>query len=385
VKNFLRKLSSRERKSASSADRQGGFTLFEILIVLAFMAIMGTIGVGYYLNYYRQTTLKTTVDEMIAFVYETQQKSINQQDSSQWGVHFENPAGDGAPFYASFTGGAYGTASDQKYLDNALDFVYPADGESVDVIFNKITGKVSDSQFKKIYIQLKPGVSTKAIKISPAGVVSQDNGEVGWWKFDEGTGTITADSSGFGNKGTITGNVVWLESGCKGGNSACLDFSSGGFVDFGTSSHFSLPGIMTMSAWINLDGSASTYTIGGRAGASTSLTNYWMDIRSSNTQIYFGGYTPAGAGTYVLGSYTFAPGTWYHLAGVDDGSELKIYVNGREEASGGRADRITNDWSATAGRRGDITNYFDGKIDDFRLYDRALTEDEVKELYESTK
>jgi hypothetical protein len=96
-----------------------------------------------------------------------------------------------------------------------------------------------------------------------------------------------------------------------------------------------------------------------------------MDIRSSNTQIYFGGYTPAGGGAYVSGNYTFSPGTWYHLAGVDDGSALKIYVNGKEVASGGRADRITSEWSATAGKRGGISSYFDGKIDDFRLMTAA--------------
>ena len=183
--------------------RQKGFTLFEVLIVLAFMAVIGAVGLGYYLNYYRQTILKTTIDEVTAFLYETQQKSIGQQDSSQWGVHFENPSGDAAPFYTSFKGSTYSTSVDKKFLDNALDFVYPADGQNVDIIFNKINGKVSDGQFKKIYIQLKPGVATKAVKISPAGVLSKDDGEVGWWKFDEGMGTIAADSSGYGRRPVI--------------------------------------------------------------------------------------------------------------------------------------------------------------------------------------
>jgi hypothetical protein len=110
-----------------------------------------------------------------------------------------------------------------------------------------------------------------------------------------------------------------------------------------------------------------------------------MDIRSSNTQIYFGGYTPVGGGAYVAGNYTFVPGTWYHLVGVDDGVKLRIYVNGKEIVSGGRADRITGDWSATAGRRGGISSSFDGYMDDFRLYDRGLSSDEIEELYERTR
>jgi|GEM_PF-1067318 len=359
-----------------------GFTLFEVLIVLAFMAVMGAVGLGYYFNYFRQTTLKTTADEITAFLYETQQKSVGQQDGSQWGVHFENPA-DGVPFYASFKGLTYTEPVDKKFLDNALDFAYPANGESADIIFSKINGQVSDGQFKKIYVQLNPAAAVKAVKVSPAGVISQDDGEIGWWKFDEGMGVVAIDSSGYGNKGTITGNVVWA-SGCKNGGTGCLDFSSGGYVDFGISDHFSLPGTMTMSAWVNPDATSSTYTIGGKASSQTNTT-YWMDIRSTNTQIFFGGYTSGGAGAYTSANFTFNPGTWYHVVGVDTGTALKIYVNGKEVVSGARADRITGSWTTSVGRRGSSGGSFDGKIDDFRLYDRALSADEVKELYETTR
>jgi hypothetical protein len=120
------------------------------------MAIMGAIGLGYYFDYHRQTILKTTVDEVVAFIYETQQKSVGQHEGSQWGVHFENPA-DGTPFYASFKGASYYGTSGQEIPDNALDFSYPANGQSLDMIFNKISGQTSDGQFKKIYVQLNPG------------------------------------------------------------------------------------------------------------------------------------------------------------------------------------------------------------------------------------
>jgi type II secretory pathway pseudopilin PulG len=362
-----------------------GFTMFELLIVMAFIAIIGSVGIGYYFNYQRQTILRTTADNIQSFLYITQQRSIGQEDASQWGVHFENPAGGNKPFYASFKGATYTAPVETRFLDAALDFAYPAEGESVDIVFSRINGKVADGVHKKVYVSLNPGAAVRGINISPFGVITLNDGEVGWWRMDEGSGTTTGDSSGYANGGDVTGNVAWVASGCKNNNSGCADFSSGGYVDLGTDTVLDIAGPMTLSAWVKLDSNTATYTVGGRAGTSTSQTTYWMDIRGGNTQIYFGGYTSVGGGAYVAGNYNFAIGTWYHVVGVDNGTNLKIYVDAEEVASGGRADRITGDWPAAIGKRGQVSSSFDGQIDDFRLYDRGFSSDEVKHLYEITK
>lgn len=363
-----------------------GFTLFEILIVLAFMAVMGAVGLGYYFNYFRQTTLKTTADEITAFLYETQQKSVGQQDGSQWGVHFENPA-DGVPFYASFKGLTYTEPVDKKFLDNALDFSYPANGESADIIFNKINGQVSDGQFKKVYIQLNPGVTTRAVKVSPAGVISQDDGEVGWWKFDEGTGTTAIDTSGYANKGTFVGSPSWQsEENCKSGT--CLSFAGAGervSVDY--NEVFNIREALTISVWMK------------RTTGFGQLTDFFLLSRPPSWYFYDAYNSGQVRGEVFIdgtrrGYRTTAvpfDGKWYHIVYTYDSSNQfsRIYNNGKlssEIQLTGLSNYLIDASTANFMGIGQASSLGRGVIlDDVRIYDRALSADEVKKLYETTR
>ncbi len=356
--------------------------MIEILIVLVFIAIMGGVGIGYYFNYLRQTTIKSASDKMGAFLYETQQKSIGQQESAQWGVHFENPAGATGSFYASFKGSSYTTPQTKIFLEG-YDYQFPVDGTSVDIIFNKISGKVSDGSVKKVIIHLPAGGSGKTIRVMPTGSISTGDGEIGWWRFNDGIGTSARDISPYQWTGALSTGAALVASGCKEGGTGCVDLSGSGYVDLGIRTELDLPNNMTTMAWIKLDVIGGTYAIVSRSNG-IEATNFWMDIRSSN-QIYFGGYTPLGASAYITGTYPFVAGTWYHIAGVDDGTNLKIYVNGDQVSSGSRATRVSGNWPTYVGLRGGGGSYFDGQIDDVRIYDRGLNAEEIKRIYERTK
>ena len=83
--------------------------------------------------------------------------------------------------------------------------------------------------------------------------------------------------------------------------------------------------------------------------------------------------------------------TWYHVAATYDGSSIKIYVNGVEEGTptieSGPIDYIgeQQDFKIGAGEKGNglLQNHFDGSIDDVRVYDRALSAEEVWQLYQA--
>ena len=81
---------------------------------------------------------------------------------------------------------------------------------------------------------------------------------------------------------------------------------------------------------------------------------------------------------------------WTHVVGVRQGNTLKIYEDGIEKNlvsnSNIGAYSVSSSTSASIGRTLCSNNiFFKGKIDEFSVYNRALTADEIKQHYESTK
>jgi hypothetical protein len=134
----------------------------------------------------------------------------------------------------------------------------------------------------------------------------------------------------------------------------------------------------TISAWVNFAGSLSQ-----------NQTIYAQGSRSTDNQIdfiYLGNRSQLVASFYNndLG-YTFNPATdvWYHIATTYDGSIRQLYFNGEVRASDSPSAPSINNKNYSIGYRGaDTDSYLDGKIDDVRIYDRALSPSEVHQLYQ---
>lgn len=202
-------------------------------------------------------------------------------------------------------------------------------------------------------------------------------GLVGWWKMDEGTSTKAHDFSGQGNTGTLISSPTWSEG--KRGKSL---YMNGGYVNMGVGSSAldAISNVMTISAWIK------TPTPNNR------MTIYSSGYVCCNVMFGTGANNPGGLEVYYPGvwiSYTnsglLLPDTWYHVvytrSGTGSGTH-KFYINGVSQALS--LDSATN-FSAGAGGTKYI-GYRDGyqwtgNIDDVRVYDRALSDSEVAELY----
>ena len=196
-------------------------------------------------------------------------------------------------------------------------------------------------------------------------------GPVAQWDMDEGSGSVINDKSGNGNDGTISG-ATWAQ----GKHGSALSFD--GVDDYAETTSF--PSLrsndFTMSAWINTNAPSVTQGIISD-GSGTGSTYY--SIRVHNGVIVFS--TWDGASRELIGIKSIEAGTWYHITVVwDKDMKKSIYVNGLLDASTEEYTSITGDVSGLRiGKHSySYPQYFDGQIDEVKIYDYARTEEEIR-------
>lgn len=221
---------------------------------------------------------------------------------------------------------------------------------------------------------------------------------VGWWKLDAGTGTTAVDSGSGGNSGTLINTPTWV-SGHIGANALSFAAASSQYVTVGNPSAVQITGNITLSAWVNPTTlptvNGTFFFIAGKgydSGSSPDTEGYLLRF----TQNF--GIPTLQCGSYENGNNhivswdyggSITTGNWYHLACRFDGSTWKIYSNGTEQVSvtdstGAQA----NDEAFLIGAEsidGSPARYFNGIIDDVRLYNRALTPTEITDMANQTE
>ena len=193
------------------------------------------------------------------------------------------------------------------------------------------------------------------------------------------------DSSGNENHGTTVGDATIVgdpERGLVGSFDG-----DGDAIDVGDSELFNFQDDVTISVWVNLNswnGSWGNAIIGkrGEGGQGWQLRRFGGDPRFS--------WTTRGMGNddYPRSDQTIAMNQWYHLAAVRDGTQKRLYINGAlENTQGINANRITPcTQKVYIGARSAAGNnpeaFFDGMIDELRVYNTALTFPQILTLAE---
>lgn len=213
------------------------------------------------------------------------------------------------------------------------------------------------------------------------------NGLVGYWKMDDigidAEGESITDSSGNGTSGALFGdNGV----GDNGTGMNCTDngkFGTGCSFDgtddyiITSSSVLALSNAVSLSAWIKPDTTSGVRTI-------ISNNNAW-DYRmyQYNTDLYVQVSLDDGNSGYHLVSGVLSANTWQHVVSTFDGTTVKIYLNGtlllREAAVGSIQTPATGITIGAGGGGG--YELFSGNIDEARVYNRVLSDREVRQLY----
>ena len=152
------------------------------------------------------------------------------------------------------------------------------------------------------------------------------------------------------------------------------------YVNCGNDVHLNPTGAITVETWIKLDAASE--------GKSSSIpiirrnNSYLLRKDEEASGGYFSFFIYDGT-SWELGAYSnFQPtsGVWYHVVGTYDRQHVKIYVNGKLRGSAARTEAIQSTGTNTV--VGFWNNeYFQGFIDEVRIYNRALSAEEIKNLY----
>lgn len=121
-----------------------GFSLLELLIVMAIVVTLAAVGSGMYRNFGKNVELSSVAQEIAADLRHMQSKAMNGEGGFKWGGHFVNGASDDYYVLFSTSGATFADASTVSLatttLSKTIAFSDPADSTSKDIIFNKISG-----------------------------------------------------------------------------------------------------------------------------------------------------------------------------------------------------------------------------------------------------
>lgn len=210
---------------------------------------------------------------------------------------------------------------------------------------------------------------------------------VAWWRLDERDGNMVADSSGNANHGTLIGDPAW-ESGIVGGG---LLLGGGGIDDFqyvrcGNSPAFNMTDAITVSGWMKVKRFLERHE-----PIITKGDNSWGLRKWAGTdKMRFDVFVLDEAGSVesrmarVKGRTGVEDGKWHYIVGVYDGERACLYVDGvLDMAIPATGPMRTDDFEVLIGQSSEnlLHRQWNGLIDDVRVYERALSREEVIELF----
>ena len=195
--------------------------------------------------------------------------------------------------------------------------------------------------------------------------------------------TYAVDVSRYGNNGTLINGPFWNITG-KYGNSIQFD-GNNDYIDLGIPSSTKITDNITLSAWVKTSATSNAYR--------DVIANQWNYQDSGIMLTTYGAstlhvpYSNGSSFTYLDGTYTFSDGNWHFIATTFSSGNLTIYADGRLINSG-KSTTLTKIGynnvnklligkdSGTGG-----TEYFNGSVDEVRIWNRSLSADEIYQSY----
>ncbi|MGH8510415.1 MAG: LamG-like jellyroll fold domain-containing protein, partial [Gammaproteobacteria bacterium] len=208
------------------------------------------------------------------------------------------------------------------------------------------------------------------VTFTSGGTGGNTTGLVAAYNFEEASGATVVDASGKGNQGTLSGATRITQG--KFGNALSFD-GVNDWVTVNDTASLDLTTGMTLEAWVY----PTEVTSGWRTVVHKEDNQYYLMAGSDRD-------TPAGAANSTTGrNKVYAPSplsvnTWAHLAVTYDGANVRLYINGNEVASQPQTGAFTTSTGALRiGGTQAYGEFFQGRIDEIRVYNRTLSAAEI--------
>jgi hypothetical protein len=208
------------------------------------------------------------------------------------------------------------------------------------------------------------------------------SGPIAYWRMDDTTATAV-DSAGHASgpfNGTYVGTYSQGADGVMldGSGSKSVQFTNGGFSGSDWAAlEFSGGAAHSFEAWIVVDGYTGTFGVIVQK-RETGGGNGWDFLVESNNTVLV---AETGASSVQISS-AISTGTRYHVVATNDGSDLRLYVNGIEVATDAAVSINASTAALSVGHDVvEMASNFDGRIDEVAIYDRALTIEEIENHY----
>ena len=226
-------------------------------------------------------------------------------------------------------------------------------------------------------------ISLVFVFLVPQGAAMADltEGLVGYWPLD-GNGD---DASGNGNHGTVIGNVVSVADRFGTPDSAMrFPGNASNYIDLGQPPSLLIKGAMSVMAWVRADTMLQNGRIIAKQGP-PSARSWGLNLESAGGHARFDiGVNPTDRFRADSEPLSFGPDEWFHIAGVfRPGESVDLYLNGelvKSEATSLTEQWIENDLNLNIGRRPSPGTPWEGDIDEVRMYNRSLSDEEVMEV-----
>ena len=233
-----------------------------------------------------------------------------------------------------------------------------------------VRGKKEEEKKMRKGVSIIVGIAILLFAYSASATVVTD-GLVSWWTFDEGTGITAYDSQG-DNTGTIN-SAAWTTDTAGSASSGALYFN-------GSSANVTVPDAdslepttISLEAWIKPDVTGPWQAMLGKDGS------YLFDMPTAAPRALM---WVTGGTINFPGNTALSSGTWYHVVATYDGTTGKVYLDGTVDTSVTfSADTMNASGAGLQIGSYVSSGYFEGIIDEVRIYNKALSLSEVQQNY----